>query len=213
MRRSLILIAVLAFTIGCLLPACSQPPTPAQPANQPAGAAGGAAEGVIGAGHEDEDDEGEDALREARQVDVPLPDFDRLQLSLSVAGHGIRFTRASVLTDRSDENDLLKIVSRGPNSVDLDVGPLSGYRILVFLDAAYPGWNARVDANPVALYRADDAFKAIVVPPGRHRVTFAFRPWRVYVGGAISLATVAAALAILIAAWVKRHGAYAHRPS
>ncbi len=40
MRRSLIWIAALAFAIGCLLLACTQQPPPAQPAPQPAGAAG-----------------------------------------------------------------------------------------------------------------------------------------------------------------------------
>ena len=36
MRRSLICIAAMAFTIGCLLPACAQQPPPAQPVPQPA---------------------------------------------------------------------------------------------------------------------------------------------------------------------------------
>ena len=44
MRRSLIWIAALAFTIGCLLPACAQQAPPAQPATQPAGTASGAKE-------------------------------------------------------------------------------------------------------------------------------------------------------------------------
>ena len=44
MRRSLIWIAALAFTIGCLLPACAQQAQPAQPATQPAGAAVGVKE-------------------------------------------------------------------------------------------------------------------------------------------------------------------------
>jgi len=38
-----------------------------------------------------------------------------------------------------------------------------------------PGWSARVDGRSAPVYLADGIFRAVVVPPGRHRVSFAYR--------------------------------------
>ncbi len=43
---------------------------------------------------------------------------------------------------------------------------------LVYSDAFNPYWNARLDGVAAELFEADLGFKAIYVPPGRHRVTF-----------------------------------------
>jgi len=48
---------------------------------------------------------------------------------------------------------------------------------LVISDTLTRGWSARVDGEPVALLRADWAFRALWVPPGEHRVTLDYSPW------------------------------------
>lgn len=40
----------------------------------------------------------------------------------------------------------------------------------------YPGWRAEVDGEAVPIRRANVAGRAIRVPTGRHRITFAYRP-------------------------------------
>ncbi len=45
---------------------------------------------------------------------------------------------------------------------------------LAYGDAFHPGWKAFVDGRAVPLARAEGAFKALFVPPGRHRVEFVF---------------------------------------
>ena len=54
----------------------------------------------------------------------------------------------------------------------------------------YPGWTATIDDQPTTLYPANFAFRAVLVPPGEHRVAFTLEPvmWRV--GLAISAFTL-----------------------
>jgi hypothetical protein len=56
--------------------------------------------------------------------------------------------------------------------------PVTAY--VVLSDVFYPGWTATLDDQPTTLYPANFAFRAVLVPPGEHRVTFTFEPvmWR-----------------------------------
>ena len=47
---------------------------------------------------------------------------------------------------------------------------------LVLADVWYPWWRATVDGAPVEILRANGMFRAVFVPPGRHRVDFSFHP-------------------------------------
>ncbi len=75
---------------------------------------------------------------------------------------------------------------------------------LVLSDVYYPGWTATIDGQPTALYPANFAFRAVLVPPGEHRVTFTFEPvtWRV--GVAISVLTLAGLIGFGVMAWRRR---------
>ncbi len=138
-------------------------------------------------------------------IRVPMPDFAdaRADITIEPAKQGgkIQFTQGYAMADEGDEDGLIRIQSRSANHATLDVGPLDSARILTFLDAAYPGWMASVDGRPVPILRSDDVFKGIVVPPGSHRVVFAFRPKSIYVGGALSAFAGIVACAAL---WVLR---------
>jgi hypothetical protein len=132
-------------------------------------------------------------------LEFPLPDFRALGASLSVkhaARSGtFRFEAAHLVFDLNDENAHIRELRRDFNSVEVELAELPEHRILTFVDAHYPGWHAYVDGAEVPIHLANDAFKAIVVPSGTHRVRFAFRPTSVYVGIAVS----ATALMILAA--------------
>ncbi len=75
-----------------------------------------------------------------------------------------------------------------PNRIELlAVTPQPAYLVLSEVD--YPGWQASVDGQPVPIYRANIAFRAIYLDaPGEHRVELSFRPVTVYVGLGSSLA-------------------------
>jgi len=70
---------------------------------------------------------------------------------------------------------------------------------LVVAETWYPGWSVTVDGRPAELLRANHAFRAVRLEPGRHEVRFRYTSsgWRagLLVAGATALALLAAALA------------------
>ncbi len=68
--------------------------------------------------------------------------------------------------------------------------------LLVLTDTHYPGWTAAIDGEPTEILRADYAFRAVALPPGRHVVTFRYQPLSFRLGVALSL------LAGLLTLWL-----------
>jgi uncharacterized membrane protein YfhO len=68
---------------------------------------------------------------------------------------------------------------------------------LVVLDAWDPGWRASVDGVAAPVRRANFAFRAVPVTPGRHLVELRYRPRSVFAGLAVSAATTLALLLFL----------------
>jgi hypothetical protein len=58
--------------------------------------------------------------------------------------------------------------------------------LLVLGDLFYPGWIATVDGRQVSVLRTNDIQRGVLVPGGRHRVRFTFRPLSLLVGASIS---------------------------
>lgn len=133
-------------------------------------------------------------------LEVPLPDLARASVEISVKAEGkgpLSLEDVFLMVDPADEDALISIASFTANQVTLDLAPLPGPRILTFLDAWYPGWHAYVDEREVPVLKADDVFKAILVPEGPHRVQFVFRPRSVMRGLAISAVGLTLAFAVL----------------
>ena len=76
----------------------------------------------------------------------------------------------------------------------------AGYVVLV--DAYDPGWRARVDGRETPLLRANVAFRAIPVPPGKHGIEVAYEPASVRIGVAISAVSL---LASSLLFWGVKH--------
>ncbi len=69
------------------------------------------------------------------------------------------------------------------NRVGLQVStPLPAYLVLSEVD--YPGWRAEVDEEPVPIWTANYAFRAVYLEPGEHQVEMRFAPrsWTVGLG-------------------------------
>lgn len=68
-----------------------------------------------------------------------------------------------------------KLLSEDPNHevfhVDLDKNSL-----VVFSEINFPGWKARVDGKPQALFTADHALRSLVLTAGSHEVELIFEP-------------------------------------
>jgi hypothetical protein len=80
--------------------------------------------------------------------------------------------------------------------------------LLVLADAYDPGWRATVDGRPAAVVRANVAFRAVPLPPGRHRVEMVYRPRAVTQG---LIASSASLLIVLGAAVARARGARRRR--
>ncbi|MCF8721919.1 YfhO family protein [Nitrospina gracilis] len=71
-------------------------------------------------------------------------------------------------------------------------------QVLVLSDTHYPGWTAAIDGEDTPLYRADLVYRAIVVPPGTHRIRFEYRPWSFRLGAGITSVTIVLCGAFLL---------------
>ncbi|MDH7568022.1 MAG: YfhO family protein [Armatimonadota bacterium] len=69
--------------------------------------------------------------------------------------------------------------------------PRRGY--LVLLDTLCGGWRAWVDGEPTAIRTARWVFRAVPLPPGRHRVEFRYQPASVRTGLFLGLLAIACA--------------------
>jgi hypothetical protein len=68
-----------------------------------------------------------------------------------------------------------RVVTYGRGAITVEVdAPAPG--VLVLNEAFYPGWTAAVDGRPARLFRAHYHLRAVVVPAGRVRVDFRYRP-------------------------------------
>lgn len=98
--------------------------------------------------------------------------------------------------------------SYGLNEVSFDL-QLSRPAILVLSDTYYPGWRAYVDGVRHPVYRANHAFRAVVLPARASRVEFRYEPRSVRLGLAVSGASwLILVLGVLLNArglW-RRHG-------
>jgi hypothetical protein len=66
---------------------------------------------------------------------------------------------------------------------------------LVLTDTWFPGWTASVDGREARVERADYAFRAVRLEPGRHEVEFRYEPGSVRLGLAISVLALLAIVA------------------
>lgn len=62
--------------------------------------------------------------------------------------------------------------------------------ILYLAETFYPGWQAYIDGKPTKIYHANLAFKAIILPKGKHLVEFKYFPQSFFLGIVSSLITI-----------------------
>jgi hypothetical protein len=63
--------------------------------------------------------------------------------------------------------------------------------VLLVTDSYAPGWQARLDGEPIPVLRANMMFRAVEVPAGRHEVIMLYRPASLFAGAAVTLMGVA----------------------
>jgi hypothetical protein len=104
---------------------------------------------------------------------------------------------ARTVPTRAEGGEAEILPTDDPNRVTVGVRGQGGW--LVLSDLWYPGWKARVDDNPVPLYRGNYLFKAVEVPAGEHLVEFQYRPLAFRLGVLLSALGL---LGILLWSWI-----------
>lgn len=89
-------------------------------------------------------------------------------------------TLPSGVGDGESAGDARIVVDRSTEVVVEATAPHGG--LLLLADTFYPGWEATVDGRPATILRANVAHRAVELPPGTHRVVFAFRSRSAIVG-------------------------------
>lgn len=98
-----------------------------------------------------------------------------------------------------DSAAYIRLVSYGLNDLVFE-SQNSQPGLAVFSDIYYPhGWEAYVDGQPAAIYRANYVLRAIKVPAGKHKIEFHFRPQSFETGNTIALFSSLALIGILLA--------------
>jgi hypothetical protein len=131
--------------------------------------------------------------REGGAVDVPeppaqpappAPGADRPGAPPDGSGEGAAGAQVMLETDTGERVTL---------TVD---NPRAGF--LVLADTHYPGWKAYDGGAALTIYQANGFQKAVWLEPGRHAITFEYRPYSLFWGGVLALASLLAALTVLV---------------
>ncbi len=70
--------------------------------------------------------------------------------------------------------------------------------MVIVTDSFFPGWHATVDGKSTPILEVDGGVRGIVVEKGAHQIDMRYRPWTVFLGGALTF--LAAAVAALVCA-------------
>lgn len=128
-------------------------------------------------------------------------DEDALRL---VRSAGFDPKREVILTDSGGQGAVgtATTLQAHRNSVEIDVRCDSDC-VVVLADLWFPGWTATVDGRETDVLRANYLVRAVAVPSGSHRVRFDYSPASFRVGAAITLAALAAVLALAAFAFAR----------
>lgn len=90
----------------------------------------------------------------------------------------------------SDPERQATVLSREPMRVEVETSSAQP-SFLVLTDSYDPGWQATVDGQPARIVRANQIFRSVELPAGRHRIVFRYVPVWLYLGVAVSLLSIA----------------------
>ncbi|MEM6579925.1 MAG: hypothetical protein AAF699_01560 [Pseudomonadota bacterium] len=97
----------------------------------------------------------------------------------------------------------LKTLKASPTRYEFTSQSGSGFWLFL-ADTYYPGWRARIDDAPVAVYAAQVLGKALYVPPGQHKIEVYFQSDTLRIGMAVSGSAIAILLVFFLVRTFKR---------
>lgn len=82
---------------------------------------------------------------------------------------------------QTDPDAAAEIITYTPNQVIIKTKSAAG-NLLFLSDAYYPGWKAYINQQETKIYRADYAFRALVLPAGENTIEFRYEPLAFKIG-------------------------------
>ncbi|MDP3724361.1 MAG: YfhO family protein [bacterium] len=101
------------------------------------------------------------------------------------------------------EKGSVQIESYLPSSLSMHV-QTDQLQLLFLSDQWYPGWTATVDGRGTKIYRANDSFRAVVVPAGSHQVQFTYKPLSFEIGKKMTIGSFLLFLGLSMLFWRNR---------
>jgi hypothetical protein len=107
------------------------------------------------------------------------------------------------VSDGSPSPALVEVASYAPERIVVHA-QLEAPGWLVLGEWDYPGWQARVNGQRQAIYRATYGLRAVPLEAGAHTVEFQYQPKSVYLGAAISLVSLGVVVIVVGVYWGRR---------
>jgi hypothetical protein len=124
-----------------------------------------------------------------------LPLLDRGHLKTDTVIEDVTASKEASSHDRGEPDEPVesdeqaRVVEYGPHRIVVDArSTADGW--LIYSDNFYPGWEARVDGNPVPIYPANVFMRAVPIAAGRHHVEMTYRPGQFRIGCRIAAGTL-----------------------
>ena len=95
-----------------------------------------------------------------------------------------------------------EIIEYSTNKVRINAFSENG-GVLLLTDTYYPGWKCLIDNKEVKIRKGNYLFRAVVIPPGKHRIVFQYYPKSFYIGLLVSIITIVTAFILWGAIFLK----------
>lgn len=141
-----------------------------------------------------------DAVRAYEAYNSGDTGLDLSHVTLVAGNPGLPATEAP--PTRSTPRSTVDIDDISPDRVDV-TATASRPCLLVLADTLHPGWRATVDGRPADILSADGFVRAITLrEPGRHVVSFLYKPTAFFAGLYLTLFTLSLVLAVGVRQWM-----------
>ncbi len=114
------------------------------------------------------------------------------------------FLEGDAPTFRGDSSGQILSVRETPQAIEMQI-QTNGRVALVMADTWYPGWRATVNGENVPIYRANGAFRAVIIPAATTQpitISLLYDPPAIKIGAALSLIAAIVLLMLLVIARV-----------
>lgn len=110
---------------------------------------------------------------------------------------------ATTLIHHDYEERMCRVVTYTPQEVNIEVDSEQG-GLLVLADAYYPEWKATLDGNPTRIYLTNGLLRGVLVPSGRHKITFCYSPPSFTIGLWVTLSAIILLVLVPGIQWSRR---------